>query len=334
MSGDGLYTCNCVSGYSGKNCETNIDDCAGMPCSAAQMCVDQVNGFMCVGSPMGLLAETDGDCREETFLDLTQYDGPGADYPAATLTVTCDDQLMTVASNGIPHYTFVALTPNALQAQNHSFQIPLQPTLAAEASTIPLLGTVAVTIGGAPIYGPNEAQFPDPYGDPIYNDIVDTGLGHTGGQGDYHHHGLVEQIYYLAGMSVDPGAPSPILAWSLDGFPIYGPRGCADAGCTSVIEYKSGWVQTGDPTTYAWDNHEYQGTNSPDVLDECNGHVGPDGDYHYHATASFPYILGCYSGTPSETTGGGMDGGPGGGGPGGGGPGGGGPGGGGPGGGG
>jgi hypothetical protein len=76
--------------------------------------------------------------------------------------------------------------------------------------------------------------------------------------------------------------------------------GCLDAECTEIVEFESGWVQTGDPSTYAWDAHEYQGGNEPTILDQCNGHVGPGGDYHYHATATFPYVLGCYSGTATN----------------------------------
>jgi hypothetical protein len=40
-------------------------------------------------------------------------------------------------------------------------------------------------------------------------------------------------------------------------------------------------------------------------LDECNGRFGPDGTYRYHATATFPYILGCYRGTANGAGGGG-----------------------------
>ena len=42
-------------------------------------------------------------------------------------------------------------------------------------------------------------------------------------------------------------------------------------------------------------------------LDECNGRVGPDGTYRYHATKTFPYILGCYKGTPTASAPGGAN---------------------------
>ena len=82
-------------------------------------------------------------------------------------------------------------------------------------------------------------------------------------------------------------------------------------------------TKTGDPTTYAWDNHACTKDTcinpSGEFLDQCNGHVGPNGDYHYHATlpkdetdyTGFPYILGCYHGSATQNgmMGGGMMGG-------------------------
>lgn len=55
-------------------------------------------------------------------------------------------------------------------------------------------------------------------------------------------------------------------------------------------------MQTGDPTTYAWDAYAYQESDADNVLDQCNGRVQADGTYGYHATATFPYMIGCYHG--------------------------------------
>ena len=93
--------------------------------------------------------------------------------------------------------------------------------------------------------------------------------------------------------------PSPVVAWALDGFPVRGPLECTDASCAAVVEMKSGYVQIADPKMNAWDAYSWEAhEGDATYLDECNGHVGPAGDYHYHATAGFPYILGCYRGTP------------------------------------
>jgi hypothetical protein len=151
---------------------------------------------------------------------------------------------------------------------------------------------------------------PDPYGDPVYDGILDECLGHTGGQGVYHHHALL--VKCLTAKSEDL-KPSPIVGYALDGFPILGPYECADKACSAQVELLSSWEKTGDPTTYAWDNHACTKATceKPEgaYLDRCNGHVGPNGDYHCHATLAkngptytgVPYILGCYRGTPSDS---------------------------------
>ena len=242
-----------------------------------------------------------GDCPTDLFLNLGDFEGPGGDHPDPVLEVSCTEDTLVVVSNGIPHYEFMSITPNGLQAQNLRFEIPLEPELSEDSTTIPLLGAVGFSISGMPIFGPNEAERPDPYGDPIYNDIVDWCLGHTGMGGAYHLHALLEECFTTG----EPLAgPSPVLGFSLDGFPIYGSRGCADADCDEIVTFQSSWEQIGDPTTYAWDNNA---CNRPECevpagnfLDECNGHVGPRGDYHYHATETFPYALGCYRGVVGD----------------------------------
>ena len=45
--------------------------------------------------------------------------------------------------------------------------------------------------------------------------------------------------------------------------------------------------------------YTYRKQAGAEFLDRCNGRVGPDGTYRYHATSTFPYILGCFRGTPA-----------------------------------
>ena len=248
----------------------------------------------------------DSDCPEaDTFLDFSGWEGPGGNYPSPTLDIVCTDTEIIVESNGIVQYEFFSTTPNDMRAQNHRYVLPRYPQVAAEPTDIPLLGTVGPAINGVPFYGPNEAQMPHPYGDPIYNDIVDECKGHPGGQGDYHYHALL--VRCLTGTSIDDDRPadepSPIVGYAMDGFPIYGPYGCLDTACSEVVKFQSSWETIGDPETYAWDANEYVEKADPIYLDRCNGRVGPDGTYRYHATDTFPYVLGCYTGTPNDTIG-------------------------------
>lgn len=45
---DGLtnYTCECVQGFTGALCQTNIDDCSNVTCINGQ-CEDGVNAYRC-----------------------------------------------------------------------------------------------------------------------------------------------------------------------------------------------------------------------------------------------------------------------------------------------
>ncbi|MEC8051316.1 MAG: YHYH protein [Myxococcota bacterium] len=320
----GLALCmaGCSSDGSETDSPTQVDDSSDSAQPSNPNNESDTSDQADAGEEISVYLSATDDCPERGyFLDVGSFEGPGPSYDAPRLEVSCDDENLMVSANGLPHYSFVQTTPNALRSQNFNWVVPRFPELAMATSTIPLLGTVAFSVNGVPIYGPNEAQFPDPFGDPVYNDLLDECLGHTGGQGDYHYHAMFVRCLSAIGLEgvEDRSVPSPILGYALDGFPIYGPLGCVDDACTSVVEFKSGWVQTGDPTTYAWDNHAYQPSDAGDVLDACNGRIGPDGTYRYHATATFPYVLGCYAGVVTDTGAGNNAGGGGGGGAGGGG---------------
>jgi hypothetical protein len=252
-----------------------------------------------------------------SLLDVSQAPGAGAGYPAPTLSGSCTDTTFVVDSNAIPHYTFVATTPNPLTSSALHYEIPRFPEVAAQTTELPLLGTVGFAVNGMPFFGPNEGAVPpdEAYGDPIYNGLMDACQGHTAFT--YHYHSMEEKCLTPSGLVAEPwmnadpnpAEPSPILGWALDGFPLYGPRACADAACSSVVEMKSGYAQIGDPHTNAWDAYEWQAhPGDPSYLDECNGTVGPDGTYRYHVTSTFPYLIGCYRGTVAGG-GGGMGGG-------------------------
>ncbi|KAL1773078.1 neurocan core protein [Sigmodon hispidus] len=56
-----MYGCTCDQGYSGENCEIDVDDCLCSPCENAGTCIDEVNGFICLCLPSygGSLCEKD-----------------------------------------------------------------------------------------------------------------------------------------------------------------------------------------------------------------------------------------------------------------------------------
>nr|WP_037252182.1 YHYH protein [Rhodopirellula europaea] len=114
-------------------------------------------------------------------------------------------------------------------------------------------------------------------GIPIFNPIKNDGKtdtlkageldqwgGHCGRADDYHYHIAPVHLEKIVGV----GNP---LAVALDGYPIYGYN---------------------DPNGMP-----------PTDLDHLNGHKGPDGKYHYHATTTFPYLNGGFYGEVVERDG-------------------------------
>mgnify|MGYP000851921398 CR=1 FL=1 len=250
-------------------------------------------------------AMADG-CPSEVFPDLSATEGPGGDYAMPSVSVTCADGTMTVTSNDMPSYTYVAMTPNALEEQDFEWTITLDPQVAAEKTDIVnRLGTLGFTTTGIPVYGPTEGAIPpdQAYGDPVHNGLLDGCGGHTGGDADYHYHTI---IYTEAACNLQS---SELVGYAIDGFPIYNSVVCLDAACTTTDLAQSGYTVTGDPSSEVWNAVEYTGgdgagTATTNVLDECNGRIEPDGSYAYHLTVTqFPYIIGCFTGTATEQQG-------------------------------
>ena len=100
---------------------------------------------------------------------------------------------------------------------------------------------------------------------------------------------------------------SPIIGWSLDGYPIYGPYGFTNTDGTGAIQKQtSSWVlKSGTRTGLGAPTGAYDGSYTADyqfngsgTLDRHNGRFAvtpefPDGVYHYHATpGAYPYFIG------------------------------------------
>lgn len=263
------------------------------------------------GGDENVLPDTDPDCWEETFLDPSLFQNPGGSSFSPDYAVTCDGGTMTVNGNNIPTYAFTQTTPNALAEAQTSHAIPLVPTWLDVPAQSTTLGTIGVSVGGLNLQTPSEAADLG-YGDPVYDNALDFCLGHTGFGGAYHNHALVGTCLFT---SDDGSARSPILGWAYDGYPIFGTMGCLDEACDTPVEMQSSYNQLNDPTDCVDQSFEYAGdpdesSDGDAFLDECNGHFGPAGDYHYHATTTYPYLLGCFHGQPSSSAvlyGGGMD---------------------------
>ena len=255
-------------------------------------------------------------------------DSSNASFPAPELSVEYDSDNIIIKSNGIPTFEFIEKTPNALQVQSHNWFIPRNPVPADTFTQIPLLGTVAFTTTGLPIYGPNEAERPDPYGDPYVNQILDFCHGHTGGQGDYHFHAAPECLIQHPDGSEEH---YNIVGFSLDGYPLVAHyKSVLDASGNPILDangktqfdwletsgyeptpdYKRQVIENGGISTYAWDNYNYDINRANRTLDEGNGRLLSDKiivgglsekeffnfDYAYFVAGEFPYFIAKYRG--------------------------------------
>ena len=182
-----------------------------------------------------------------------------------------DDRFFYVESNGMPkHPLMVGITSWQQQVPlpqpyvgENAWRIPLHPVPAREP-----LSTKGAFLRGAIALAVNGIPIFNPLnnrGDDAYlfGELDEYG-GHCGRADDYHYHIAPVHLEKTAGK----GLP---IAYALDGYPIYGytePDGSAVTG-----------------------------------LDEFNGHAGRDGNYHYHATKTYPYLNGGFHGEVTERDG-------------------------------
>jgi|EP01047_Picozoa_sp_COSAG01_P016797 hypothetical protein len=81
-NGTTSYSCSCPAGYTGTDCELNVDDCLSSPCQNSGVCADGVNQFQCVcasGFSGDLCAQGSGNspsppstyCSADTNADIS-----------------------------------------------------------------------------------------------------------------------------------------------------------------------------------------------------------------------------------------------------------------------
>jgi hypothetical protein len=304
---------------------TDIDECSTNPCKNAGVCTDGIASYSCAckgawtgatcQDVAGSLAETNATCHEESFVDLALWlPDPNPSYSDPTLTITCNGTNMTVSSNAIPQYD-IEPEPYAqeLLETPSTYSIPLNTVFNMTVKQSTVVGGVGVAVNGMQISSPSASGGPLRFGDPTYIEADgDACMGHANPSGKYHYHALMPSCLFPGAedgemMGQACTAPSPPIGWLYDGYPILGPCECLDAACTNVVEMHSSYVLAGgdgDPSDCAYQDYTYMGdadehSDDDDMLDECNGHIGPNGDYHYHMTNEYPWTTRCYRGTPN-----------------------------------
>ena len=205
-------------------------------------------------------------------------------WPNAVFNVNVSGDKRVITGNGLPinHTTGIfpisssepAYTydrnPNSIKEQSINLSLPLNPTVAATPSCLPA-GAIGILTDGAVFFNPLDEVGRDA---PAYETLDAKCDGHPQQQGLYHHHNIPSCILANA-----VGAnTSTLVGYAYDGFGVY------------VERDKNGKMLTNAN------------------LDECHGRTSKinwDGNliemYHYVATLEYPYVLGCYRGTPVES---------------------------------
>lgn len=265
-----------------------------------------------------------GNCRdaiaqyESTVLDVNRDIEFNGDLRISADTDTCSFQ-----TNGIPNHDFndgERSFPNDVSDQDSLFTIPASPSFASENTQLSLdrdnavmLNGVAVDLLAAACFGVgdertgcNNVNQPWRF-DPMHaaNGFrIDTHNAHSQGNGKYHYHGDPKALY-----NQDGGMESPLIGFAADGFPIYGPFIEDADGVTIRRAVSSYQLRAGARPNGASDpGGNYDGTFRDDYeyvaesgdLDECNG-MTYKGQYAYFLTEGFPYIVGCFKGTPDSS---------------------------------
>ncbi len=180
-----------------------------------------------------------------------------------SLSTNSDNNYFYIASTGLPsHNMMIGIT-------SWQQQVPIpQPYNGTNSWSIPLqpvyatipLSTKTNLMKGAVALAVN--------GIPIFNALnnrgedsykigeLDNWGGHCGKGDDYHYHAAPLHLSTTNGLK-------PI-AFAMDGFPVYGSK-------------------------------EPDGANMI-ALDTCHGHLGTNGNYHYHGTIDYPYVIGALKG--------------------------------------
>lgn len=275
-----------------------------------------------------IFTETSSDCStyaEEYFSMVS--DIKNNNNFEGSVTVEAGSSNCTISVNGIPNHDFNDQSgqfATAVSEVERVFTIPVNPSKATQSTALSqqyfdaiMLNGIVLDLLSAGCYKPTDPQA-DQDGntaigcttndgwllDPLGTESkfgADAHNAHTQPDGTYHYHGNP-----LAMFDDNPGENgSPVIGFAADGFPIFGsyfldPQTNQVRKAVSGYELKSGsrpGPDNNDPGgTYDGeyiDDYEFTGNGD---LDVCNG-MTVNGQYGYYVTDTYPWVMGCYSGS-------------------------------------
>jgi hypothetical protein len=235
-------------------------------------CQTQFNGGGAEGNPPWI------DTSKGTWNLKAKISVNGSvDWPQHSFTMSIQDDQRIFTTNDLPDHPSGVFpihpsdpaykldrNPNSIKAQSIRFNVPANPTIAPEPTCVG--GEVGIMLSGVLLFSAFDAEGRDA----VAHEVQDHCDGHPQEGGYYHYHGLSSCL------KDNPTGQSALLGYAFDGFGIYGP-------------------------------YDANGKELTDAdLDECHGitsEVEWEGKqvamYHYVATRDFPYVVGCFRGTPA-----------------------------------
>jgi arylsulfatase A-like enzyme len=237
-----------------------------------------------------------------------------------SVSISANNGQCSISSNSIPNHDFndgERSFPNNVGEVNESFTFTANPMPAAASTPLTinrdnaiLLNGVKVDVLAAACFGVGDERtgcndinqpwrFDPMHGPNGFN--VDMNNAHAQPDGAYHYHGP-PPIF-----NGDSQTSSGVIGFAADGYPIFGPY--FDANGIIREATPSYRLKTGNrPTGAGNPGGTYDGTYRDDYeyvaglgdLNECNG-MTVNGQYGYYVTSGFPYLVGCYTGTPDSS---------------------------------
>ncbi|PSN38460.1 hypothetical protein C0J52_15614 [Blattella germanica] len=91
IDGVAAFNCSCPDGFTGETCEENLDECDSNPCFNNATCLDDVNGYTCICPPgySGMFCETDVAVCNSTGESRCLNGGICVEGPGDTFTCSC-----------------------------------------------------------------------------------------------------------------------------------------------------------------------------------------------------------------------------------------------------
>ncbi|MEM6640039.1 MAG: sulfatase-like hydrolase/transferase [Pseudomonadota bacterium] len=243
----------------------------------------------------------------------------GKEY-MSELTMTASAEKCVFLSNSIPNHAFNdgrRPFPNAVKPVTRAYSVPRAPKRASSVTPLSLRYDTAVMLNGVKVdliaagchgvgdgkIGCNDMTTPWRF-NPLFEASgfnTDSHHAHTQRDGAYHYHGAPPAVVSAA------DDQDGVIGFAADGFPIMAyVRSAAGVKRSARSSYRlkrgsrpggssgPGGVYDG---TYLDDFEYVAGTGD---LDRCNG-ATIDGRYAYYVTETFPYVLGCFAGTPDRS---------------------------------